>query len=98
MAKFMPNAHWEICLKTLGDPVRQTESALATLWGKFSATLKGTHARDFHSLFLIFFCIFQLLIQTNHSTTSIFENLLQIRQDIRNFLSVLIFTERALHY
>jgi hypothetical protein len=55
--------------------------------------LKETHARDFHSLFLTFFCIFQSLIYTKFCTANIFENLRQIRMDIRNFPSLHVFAE-----
>ncbi len=58
----------------VGEKSRLTES-----------TFKGTHARDFHSLFLNFFCIFQSLIDTKRSTANIFENILQIRPDIQSF-------------
>jgi hypothetical protein len=44
---------------------------------------KGTHARDFHILFLNFFCIFHSLIDTKRSTADIFEKILKIRTDIR---------------
>jgi hypothetical protein len=47
--------------------------------------MKGTHARDFHSLFLNFFCIFHLLMDTKRSTANIFEKILKIRTDIRSF-------------
>jgi hypothetical protein len=40
-----------------------------------SPSLKGTHARDFHSLFLDFFCIFRSLIDTKRSTANIFEKI-----------------------
>jgi hypothetical protein len=52
-----------------------------------SETLKGTHAQDFHSLFLTFFRIIQSLIDTKHSDANIFENLLHSRPDIQNFSS-----------
>jgi hypothetical protein len=58
---------------------------------------KGTHARDFHSLFLNFFCIFQSLIDTKRSQANIFENILQIRTDIRSFRSLTVFAESAKH-
>jgi hypothetical protein len=44
--------------------------------------LKGTHAREFHSLFLN---LFLHLSNTKRSTINIFEKLLKIRPDIRNF-------------
>jgi hypothetical protein len=47
--------------------------------------LKGTHARDFHSLFLNFFCIFHVLIDEKRSTSNIFEKNLKIRTDIQSF-------------
>jgi hypothetical protein len=57
---------------------------------------KGTQARDFHILYVNFFCIFQLLIDTKHSKTDFFENLIRIRPDIQNFRSSLpIFAESA---
>ncbi len=58
---------------------------------------KGTHARDFHSLFLTFCCIIHPLINTKHSIANIFDNLFQIRQEIRNFRSPPIFAESAWH-
>jgi hypothetical protein len=57
--------------------------------------LKGTHARDFHSLFSNFFCSFQSIIDTKHNTTNIFENPLQIRPDIRNYRSLPVFADIA---
>jgi hypothetical protein len=59
--------------------------------------LKGTHARDFHNLFLNFFCIFQSLIDTKRSTANIFENILRIRLDIRSFRSLAVFAESMKH-
>jgi hypothetical protein len=59
--------------------------------------LKGTHARDFHSLFLNFFCIFQSLIDTKRSTTNIFKYILQIRPDIQSFQSLPVFAESVKH-
>jgi hypothetical protein len=59
--------------------------------------LKGTHARDFHSLFLNFFCIFQSLIDTKRNTANIFKNNLQIRPDIQSFGSLPVFAESAKH-
>jgi hypothetical protein len=47
--------------------------------------VKGTHARDFHGLFLTLFCIIRTLIYAKHSITNIVENLFQIRPDIKNF-------------
>ncbi len=38
--------------------------------------LKGTHAHDFHNLFLNFFWIFQSLIDTKRSRARIFKNIL----------------------
>jgi hypothetical protein len=60
---------------------------------RLTSVLKGTHARDFHILFLNFFCIFQTLIDTKRGTINIFENLLEIRPDIRNFRSLPDFAE-----
>jgi hypothetical protein len=60
-------------------------------------SLNGTHARDFQSLILNFFCIFQSLIDTKRSTVNSFENILQIRQDIQSFLSLAAFAESAKH-
>jgi hypothetical protein len=48
-------------------------------------SIKGTHGRDFDSLYIIFFCSFQSLIDTKRSTANIFKNILQIRPDIRSF-------------
>ncbi len=52
--------------------------------------VKGKHARDFHSLFLNFFCIFRSLIDTKRSPANIFENILQICTDIRSFRSLTV--------
>jgi hypothetical protein len=59
--------------------------------------LKGTHARDFHNVFLNFFYIFQLLIDTKSSTANIFEHILKIRPDIQSFRSLAVFAESAKH-
>jgi hypothetical protein len=59
--------------------------------------LKGTHARDFHSLFLNCFCIFQSLIDTKRSPVNIFENILQICTDIQSFRSLAVFAKSAKH-
>jgi hypothetical protein len=59
--------------------------------------VKGTHAREFHNLWLNFFCIFQSLIDTKLSTANIFENLQQIRPDIQNFRSLPVFAEGEKH-
>jgi hypothetical protein len=58
-------------------------------------TLKGTHAWEFHTLFLNLFCFFQALIDAKRSTANIFENILQIRLDIQSFQSLPVFAERA---
>jgi hypothetical protein len=47
--------------------------------------------------FLNFFCIFQSLKDTKRSRANISENLLQLRADIRNFLSFPNFAESANH-
>ncbi len=47
--------------------------------------VKGTLARDFHNLFLNFFCIFHVLKDTKRSTANIFEKILKIRTDIQSF-------------
>jgi hypothetical protein len=65
--------------------------------GQMDRYIKGTHARDFHSLFLNFFFIFQSLIDTKCSPANIFENILQIRTDIRSFQSLAVFAESAKH-
>jgi hypothetical protein len=59
--------------------------------------LKGTHARDFHSLILNFcFASFShKYIDTKYRTTNIFENLIQIRLDIQNFHSLPVFAVRC---
>jgi hypothetical protein len=62
-----------------------------------SCILKGTHARDFHRLFLNFVCIFQSLIDKRRSATNIFENIIKIRSDILNFRSLPVFAESAKH-
>jgi hypothetical protein len=59
------------------------------------AAVKGTHAQDFHFLFLNFF--FHSLIDTKRSTANIFENILQIRLDIQSFQSLPVFAESAKH-
>jgi hypothetical protein len=47
--------------------------------------------------FLNYFCIFQSLIDIKRSTANIFENILQIRPDIRNFRLIAVFAESAKH-
>jgi hypothetical protein len=64
----------------------------ANCWGREGGanviTLK-VHIHDiFIARFQTFFCIFQWLINTKHSTTNIFKNLLQINPDILNFWSI----------
>ncbi len=59
--------------------------------------LKGTHARDFHNVFLNFFWIFQSLIDTKRSTANIFKHILKIRPNIRSFRSLAVFAESAKH-
>jgi hypothetical protein len=52
-------------------PTAIGEQRQPTGWATTSL-LKGTHARDFHRLFLTIFCIFQLLIDTKRSTAKHF--------------------------
>ncbi len=47
--------------------------------------------------FLNFFCIFPSLIDIKRSTANIFENILQIRPDIRSFWLLAVFAESAKH-
>ncbi len=51
--------------------------------------VKGRNPRYFHSLFLTFFCIIKLLIDSKHSIAIMFKNLFWIHPDIRNLLSPL---------
>ncbi len=51
----------------------------------FYTVFKGTHARDFHSLFLNFFCIFLSLIDTKRSTANIFKKFLKFAQIFKVF-------------
>jgi hypothetical protein len=54
-----------------------------------------------HEIFIVcfknFFCIFQSPIDIKHSTANIFENILEIRPDIRSFRSLAVFAESAKH-
>jgi hypothetical protein len=54
-----------------------------------------------HEIFIVcfqtFFCILQSLIDTKRSPANIFENILQIRTDIRSFRSLAVFAESAKH-
>jgi hypothetical protein len=60
--------------------------------GQATHSLKGTHARDFLSLFFNFFFA-SFNHDTKRSTANIFENLLQICPDVQNFLSLPVLAE-----
>jgi hypothetical protein len=78
-------------------PTAIGEQRQPTSWATTSL-LKGTHARDFHRLFLN---IFLHLSVTNRDKNAvqpnIFEFILQIRSDIRHFRSLAVFAESAKH-
>jgi hypothetical protein len=59
------------------------------------SAIKGTHARDFHSMFLNFFAFISDWKKRN--TANIFENILKIRPDIWSFLSLHVFAESTKH-
>ncbi len=52
----------DLILCTLENP-----GVFLSQWDQIARDLKGTHARDFHSLFLNFFCIFQSLIKMQYN-------------------------------
>jgi hypothetical protein len=56
--------------------------------------MKGTHARDFHSLFLTFCCIYPLIdIKHRRANFNFFDSLFWIRPSILNFISLNVFDE-----
>ncbi len=52
---------------------------------KVAIDLKGTHARDFHSLFLNFFLHILLTKDTKRRPATVFEKILTNRTDIKTF-------------
>ncbi len=66
-------------------------------WYMYSSMLKVHMHEIFIVCFQNYFCIFQSLINTKHSTANIFEKILKIRPDIRSFRSLAVFAESAKH-